>query len=463
MTTRDGGAAVRLGPPHVGVFPGGPARLVRDQATVGAAGGPARPVHGQDAPETLSAYRAAGGYRDLPGAEDLLDLVETAGLRGRGGAAFPTARKMRAVAAGPATPVVIANGEEGEPASVKDRWLLRTRPHLVLDGVRHAAAAIGADLAYVYLADAAAERAVSVALAEMPEFPMEVRVVAVEPAYVAGEETAAVRFLNGGPALPSDKPPRPYESGVAARPTLVSNVETLAHLPLITGLGVPAYREAGTERSPGTFLLTLGGRVRRPGLYEVPLGTPMRTAIEQLGGATAAPAGFVMGGYFGGLLNARGMDIPLDHDATAAAGAGLGCGAVTVLGGDDCPVQVAAEVMAYFDRGNAGQCGSCFNGTAAMAATLSALLAQTAADADLDHLRRWSVTLKGRGACGTLDGASNLAASLLREFPDAVRSHLDGTCPLCRTGGRIRTTAPFTAAVPGAGLPFRVSEEMDRP
>ncbi|HEY3684722.1 MAG TPA: NADH-ubiquinone oxidoreductase-F iron-sulfur binding region domain-containing protein [Streptosporangiaceae bacterium] len=411
----------------VGVLPGGPARLVRPDGRV----------------ETLGAYRAGGGYRDLPAAAELLDLVEAAGLRGRGGAAFPAARKMRAVRAAGGRPVVLANGEEGEPASVKDRWLLRTRPHLVLDGVRHAAAAVGADLAYVYVSDPAAERAVAGAAAELTGLPFEPRVVRVGPAYVAGEETAAVRYVNGGPALPSDKPPRPYESGVAGRPTLVSNVETLANLPLLTG------------GPPGTFLLTLGGRVANPGLYELPFGTPMRTAIEALGGTTVRPAGYLMGGYFGGLLNARGGDLPLDYDALAAEGSGLGCGAVTVLGARDCPVHVAAEVMAYFDRSNAGQCGSCFNGTAAMSATLSALVAQTAADADLDRLRRWSATLRGRGACATLDGAAALAASLLREFPGAVRAHLDGSCPPCRTDSRIGRAAPFAVQVPGIPAELR--------
>ncbi|MGW4796601.1 NADH-ubiquinone oxidoreductase-F iron-sulfur binding region domain-containing protein [Nonomuraea sp. NPDC004297] len=419
---------------RVGVLPGGPARLAR----VG------------HRAESLGDYRAAGGHRELPAGTELIGLIETSGLRGRGGAAFPAARKMRAVRAGAGRPVVVANGEEGEPTSVKDRWLLRHRPHLVLDGVRHAAAATGADLAYVYLSDPVAGRSMLDAVAELPDPPVEVRVILVEPGYVAGEETAAVRFINGGPAKPADKPPRPFESGVAGRPTLVSNVETLANLPLITGMGVRAYREAGTERSPGTFLMTLGGRVERPGLYELPLGTMMRTAIESFGGTTGAPAGFLMGGYFGGLLNARGQDLALDYDTMAAEGSGLGCGAVTVLDARDCPVRVAAEVMAYFDRGNAGQCGSCFNGTAAMSAVLSALAAQTAAVADLDRLRRWSVTLKGRGACATLDGAAALAASLLREFPDAPAIHIEGSCPLCRAGERVGQSAPFAVDVPGA-------------
>lgn len=404
---------------------------------------------GTDRRESLAEYRDGGGYREIPDGAALLDLVDAAGLRGRGGASFPTGRKLRAVRRAGGRPVVVANGEEGEPTSVKDRWLLRSRPHLVLDGVLHAAAAVGADLAYVYVSDAEAERSVADAIAELPSQPVQLQVTKVEPGYVAGEETAAVRYLNGGPAKPTDKPPRPFESGVDGRPTLVSNVETLANLPVLTRLGPDGFRDVGTERSPGTFLMTLGGRCARPGLYELPLGTPMGVAIEALGGTTGRPAGFLMGGYFAGLLGERGLDLPLDHDALVAEGSGLGCGAVTVLGPDDCPVHVAADVMAYFARENAGQCGSCFNGTAAMSATLSALLEQKATGEDLERLRRWSVFLRRRGACGTLDGAAQLAASLLREFPQVVQLHLDRSCTGCGSDRAVGPTAPFALEVPG--------------
>jgi NADH:ubiquinone oxidoreductase subunit F (NADH-binding) len=159
--------------------------------------------------------------------------------------------------------------------------------------------------------------------------------------------------------------------------------------------------------------------------------------------------GFLIGGYFGGLLNRRGLDLALDYDTIKAAGSGLGCGAVTVLGEQDCPVRVAAEVMAYFARENAGQCGSCFNGTAAMSAVLSALVAGTAGPEQLERLEYWSVFLVRRGACGTLDGAAHLAASLVREFPALTRQHLSASCEICLAGGSLGLDAPFALAVPG--------------
>lgn len=409
-------------------------------------GGP-RLLTDRGAREGLAAYRAGGGYRTPPDSGELLELVEASGLRGRGGASFPTARKMRAVRAGDGPPVVVANGEEGEPTSVKDRWLLRHRPHLVLDGARYAAAAVGADLVHVYLADPDAERSVAAALDEVGPLGVDVRVVRVAPTYVAGEETAAVQAINGGPALPTDKPPRPYESGVGGRPTLVSNVETLANLPVLARLGATAFRSAGTDRAPGTFLLTLGGSSSVPGLHELPLGVPLGVALAALGD-TEQPTGFLMGGYFGGLIGPQALEVPLDYDALVAAGSGLGCGAVTVLGPDDCPVDTAERVMAYFALENAGQCGSCFNGTAAMSAVLSALVGGFAEDGDIERLRRWSVGLRRRGACGTLDGAAQLAASLLREFPDAIRTHLAGACRHCRPAGRAPRPAPVAALLP---------------
>src|SRR5690606_31197901 len=217
---------------------------------------------------------------------------------------------------------------------------------------------VGADLAYVYVSDPRAIRSVRAALAERERTGVEIRMVTVAPGYVAGEETAAVQAAGGGPALPTDKPPRPFEAGVEGRPTLVSNVETLANLPYLAAHGPAWYRSAGTERTPGTFLLTLGGACARPGLYEVPFGPRLGDVVEDLGGAFGDPSGFLMGGYFAGLLNRRGLEIPLEYAALADAGSGLGCGAVTVLGDHDCAVAVASVVMAYFDKESAGQCGS---------------------------------------------------------------------------------------------------------
>lgn len=392
-------------------------------------------------PEDLADYTRSGGYQDLDDPERLLSEVAAAGLLGRGGAAFPLAVKLKTVRAahlvGRPT-VVIANGEEGEPASVKDRWLLRNRPHLVLDGLRLAARIVGAEQAYVYVSDPAAATAVEAALAGADTAPA-ITVVAVSPAYIAGEESAAVRVINGGPAKPTDKPPRVFEEGVAGLPTLVSNVETLAHLPYILRHGARAFRSQGTQASPGTFLATVTGAGSAPVLYELPHGTPIADLVTLHGVSPDDVSGLLMGGYFAGLLGPGAVSAGLDHETLRALGSGLGCGAVAVLTAD-CPVAVAASVLDYFDRENAGQCGSCFNGTAAMAAVTGALRDGAATAEDLARLQRWSVVLRGRGACATLDGAANVAASLLAEFPDLVRAHLAGSCDSCRA---FRAQRPF--------------------
>lgn len=402
----------------------------------------------RDGVEDGAGYLAGGGYGALPGAEEFLGEVERSGLLGRGGAAFPLAVKMRSVRAAAARhgreAVIVANGEEGEPASIKDRWLLRNRPHLVLDGLRLAASAVAATRAYVYVSDPAAARSVEQALSELDADVLgglPISVFAVDAGYVAGEETAAVRAINGGPAKPTDKPPRPYQRGVAQRPTLVSNVETLANLPYLQRHGAAAFRSAGTALSPGTFLATVSGGGVPPVLYELPHGVAVSELLDLHGIPLDQVRGMLMGGYFAGLLNREALAATLDHETLRAGGSGLGCGAMAVLT-DDCPVAVAASVLAYFGRENAGQCGSCFNGTAAMAAVAEALRDGSATAQEVERLQRWAGLLPGRGACGTLDGATNVAASLLIRFPESVADHLADACATCR-GGAFRAERPY--------------------
>ncbi|WP_193047036.1 NADH-ubiquinone oxidoreductase-F iron-sulfur binding region domain-containing protein [Mycolicibacterium baixiangningiae] len=386
--------------------------------------------------EDYADYAQSGGYGALPEPDQLLEDVELSGLLGRGGAAFPMAVKLRSVRDHGRTrggTVAIANGEEGEPASIKDRWLLRHRPHLVLDGLRLAARIVGADRAVVYVSDPESAHSVETALTQIDSTVLDgvsVSVMCVDAGYVAGEETAAVRAVNGGPAKPTDKPPRPFEEGVGGLPTLVSNVETLANLPYLHRHGARAYRAAGTPSSPGTFLATVTGGGLPPALYELPHGVALADLLTWHGIPTDRVSGVLMGGYFTGLLNRDVLDATLDHEALRRLGSGLGCGAVGVLT-DECPVAVAASVLAYFDRENAGQCGSCFNGTAAMSAVATALREGVATDEDLARLERWSVVLRGRGACATLDAAANVAASLLTAFPQVVARHLQGSCDSC--------------------------------
>jgi NADH:ubiquinone oxidoreductase subunit F (NADH-binding) len=389
--------------------------------------------------EDYTDYRSAGGYQPLEDPDHLLGQVDLSGLLGRGGAAFPLAVKLQTVRDNGATAggaVVIANGEEGEPASVKDRWLLRNRPHLVLDGLRLAAQMVRAERAYVYVSDPAAAQAVTTALDAIERevlAGLSITVLTVDPGYVAGEETAAVRAINGGPAKPTDKPPRPFEEGVGRLPTMVSNVETLALIPFLHRHGAEAFRSHGTSTSPGTFLATITGAGRPAALYEIPHGLAFTELLDIHGVPAEQVHGVLMGGYFAGLLNRDILDITLDHESLRRLDSGLGCGAITILT-DDCPVAVAAAVMAYFDRENAGQCGSCFNGTAAMSAVTEALRDGVATQEDLARLERWSVVLRGRGACATLDAATNVAASLLSAFPQVVDRHLQNTCESCRDG-----------------------------
>ena len=237
--------------------------------------------------------------------------MERSGLTGRGGAGFPTGRKLRSVAAGPGPAVVVANGAEGEPASRKDRLLLSRTPHLVLDGISLAAFAVGADRGLPGRARrrrpagwrAWRQRRRPGTVAGIDQVP--IQVVGIEGRYVASEQTAIVQHLNGGPGLPTFSPPRTHERGVAGRPTAVNNVETLAHLAMIARYGHTWFRETGTPAAPGTTLVTVSGAIARPGVYEIELGTPIGEVLMQAGGPAERPQAVLVGGYFGTWLPAR--------------------------------------------------------------------------------------------------------------------------------------------------------------
>ncbi|MFG2230753.1 NADH-ubiquinone oxidoreductase-F iron-sulfur binding region domain-containing protein [Streptomyces sp. NPDC048723] len=405
--------------------------------------------------ENADAYRATGGYDGATDPEELLAHLAASGLRGRGGAGFPAAVKLRSVRGRGGSPVVVANGEEGEPGSAKDRWLLRARPHLVLDGLARAAAVTGAVRGFVYLSDPAAGESVRRALAEHPP-PLPVEVVETGHTYVAGEETAVVRRIDGGPALPTAKPPRPFERGVGGAPTLVSNVETLARIALTATR--PDLRRA-IARS--TLVTLSGGGPPAPVLTEVPYGIPLRTLAARYG--TPDAAGALMGGLFGGLVDARGLDLPLEPAALTAAGTALGCGAIHFLAPGGCPVTTAADAAAHLAAESARQCGVCVSGTAAVGKALHGLAAGTAGPDTADSLLRWSQGLTGRGACGLLDAAAGIAGSLLRSFPGLVRSHLAAPCPVCADATPEDGRRRLTVAVPGVASPFTAAPDTPVP
>jgi len=370
--------------------------------------------------------------------EEIITLAESAGLRGHGGASFPTARKLRAVASRRGRAVVVANGSEGEPASNKDRALLRDLPHLVLDGVAVAARAVGARDAIVVISreDARSTRSLELALRDRasarlagdPRFEL----FEIEPSYLAGQETALVSALNGGPAKPTFAPPLPFERGVRGRPTLVQNVETLAHLALIARHGADWFRELGTERDPGSALVTVSGAVAAPGVYEIERGMSLSELLDVVG-VTDSVAGVLIGGYFGTWLPPDiAPDVRLSGEHLSDHGASLGAGVIAVVGAGACPVAEATRIADWFAAESAGQCGPCVNGLHAIADTVHQLATGTAARTACDDLERWAHDMRRRGACQHPDGAIRFITSALRVFEHELRDHARrGPCDRC--------------------------------
>src|SRR5579864_1359062 len=367
----------------------------------------------------------------------LIELVDAAGLRGRGGAAFPVAVKLRAVAGRRGRKMVLANGAEGEPASKKDRALLRELPHLVLDGVAFAAAAVGAEQALIAVpeTDLDSLRAVQNAieerrLARLPGEP-ELTVLATPKRYIVGQESALISLINTGFARPTFDS-RPFERGVRQAPTLVQNVETLAHLALIARYGPRWFRQLGTDEDSGSALISLGGAVRSPGVYEIEQGTPL-TDVLAIGGADRSLAAVLIGGYFGSWVSAA--DAPrllLSRGELAPFGASLGAGVIVALPEHSCGVAETARVAAYLADESAGQCGPCVNGLNAIADTLAALAAGTAPAGARHDVDRWCHELPRRGACAHPDGAARLIGSALRVFAAEFEAHARrGPCQRC--------------------------------
>ncbi len=376
--------------------------------------------------EMLDAHAARLGARPL-GAADVLSTLDASGLRGRGGGGFPVATKWSAVASRSVrSRAVLINGAEGEPLSHKDRLLMAARPHLVLDGAAIAAETLGADhvVLYVGAAHTAARESMRRALLERPtEERQRTRFVVAPPRYVAGEESAAVHCVNDGIALPTNTPPRPFERGIAGNPTLVQNVETLAHVAMIARFGSGWFHSIGAG-APGTVLLTVSGAVGTAGVVEVPHGAAVAEAVEAAGGLSETPQAVLLGGYFGTWMDARAAwPLQLDAVAMRAAGVTLGCGVVAVLGADSCGVLATERVISYLADESARQCGPCVFGLRAIAEAVQRLAAGIAQLDDLSRARRWAGQLGGRGACSHPDGAARMLLSALDVFADEFARH----------------------------------------
>ena len=381
-------------------------------------------------------YGPLPAYPGRAGRSRLIEAINAAGLRGRGGAGFPTGRKLRAVATAGRGAVVVANGCDGDPASDKDHALLDVAPHLVIDGALLAAHAVGASEIFLCVhRDDNLAQWLTRGLADRPTGEPAVRVVQVPSRHVSSEASALVKFLNTGDARPTSKPPHTAERGVRGRPTLVDNVETLAHIALIARYGPRWFQECGTADSPGTALFTISGAVSSPGVYEAALGTQMARVLRLAGEPVAPVQAVLVGGYGGTWLPLPiGADLRLDHAGLRAAGASLGVGALWVLPAAACGLAETARVLRYLAGESAAQCGPCMFGLPAIVDDVESLaLGRRDAPQALRRLRGRLPVITGRGACGHPDGAVRLAASALTTFEHDLGAHLAGRpCPRTR-------------------------------
>jgi NADH-quinone oxidoreductase subunit F len=403
--------------------------------------------------EELDDYRARGGYEALVKAvkdtpENLIREISDAGLRGRGGAGFPTGKKWALTRERPEQPhYLVMNGGEDEPGSIKDRLLMENLPHLVLEGVILAAYAIGASKAYLYINAnyKAATESVTDALAEAQtagyygqsilgsNFSLDVEITPAPHNYVAGEDTAALEVIEGKKPLPRQKPPFPVTVGLFGKPTSVNNVETLANVGPIILRGASWYRGFGTADSPGTMIFALNEDVHRPGIYELPFGTPLRHLIEDCGGGLksgkkikavmpAAPSS--------AFLTADKIDTPLDHRSMREAGSVLGCGVVRLIGAGTCIVEEVLKISEFFTTESCGQCPACRMETNTLTSLLKKVQQGQGGRPILEQFGKVLAFNKGKGFCTLIAMPGPPIESALNLFPRDFESHLTtGKCP----------------------------------
>ena len=393
-------------------------------------------VHGP-----LPGEHGRGRRRARDRAEGLVAEIERAGLLGRGGAAFPTATKMRAVASSRGRAIVLANGAEGEPASLKDHTLIELLPHLVIDGAVLAAEAVNADEAIIAVCELAVDGldSVAVALEERAGAPgrsgssPRLTLAVVPSHYVAGQESALVNYVNGGPAKPLFTPPMAFEKGVRRRPTLVNNVETLAHMALIGRHGAGWFRQLGTPSQPGSALVTLSGPIAHPGVYEVEHGASLRSLIEAGGGAAAGLRGALLGGYSGAWVDAEHLHgVALSDEHLAPHEATLGAGVVLLLSEHACPVAETARLSRWLAGQSARQCGPCVHGLDALADVFARLAEGSATGKPAERIDRLASLVARRGACGHPDGTLRVLFSALETFGAEFADHArHGPCEAC--------------------------------
>ena len=405
-------------------------------------------------PEVIEEYIGTGGYQALGKVltemtpDDVIQVLLDSGLRGRGGAGFPTGLKWKLAKGNDADQkYVCCNADEGDPGAFMDRSVLEGDPHAVLEAMTIAGYAIGASQGYIYVRAEypIAVQRLKIAIEQAREmellgddifgsgfsFNIDLRLGA--GAFVCGEETALMVSIEGNRGEPRPRPPFPAQKGLFGKPTILNNVETWANIPQIILNGPEWFSSMGTEKSKGTKVFALGGKIHNTGLVEVPMGTTLREIIEEIGGGIPNGKKFKAaqtGGPSGGCIPAEHFDIPIDYDNLVAIGSMMGSGGLIVMDEDDCMVDIAKFFLEFTVEESCGKCTPCRIGTKRMLEILEKITKGQATMADLDKLEELCYYIKANSACALGQTAPNPVLSTLKYFRDEYVAHIvDKTCP----------------------------------
>jgi NADH-quinone oxidoreductase subunit F len=409
-------------------------------------------------PENIYDYIAEGGYGTLPGIlqrlpQEVVQQIKDSGLRGRGGAGFPTGTKWElARNAQSKQKYVICNADEGDPGAYMDRTILESNPHQILEGLVISAYAVGAERAIIYVRSEypLAVKIIRKAIRQAKElgllgqgvlgssFDLDVSVFEGSGAFVCGEETALIQSVEGYRGMPQHRPPYPVHHGLNGRPTVINNVKTLASVPPIVTRGSDWFRGIGTPQSPGTAIFSIVGDVTHPGLVEIPMGVSLRTLIFDICGGIPNKKKFKavqIGGPSGGCLSADFLDTPIDFDSLAAAGAMMGSGGMVVMDEDSCLVDVSRFFLDFTQNESCGKCTFCRIGTHHLLSILERLTTGEGQEADLELLQTLSEDVKAGSLCGLGRTAPNPVLTSLKYFREDYDAHVkEKRCPgmVCR-------------------------------
>ncbi|MCA1832604.1 MAG: NADH-quinone oxidoreductase subunit NuoF [Actinomycetota bacterium] len=401
---------------------------------------------GAESSDTYDGYTRTGGYEGLRAAlemspDQIIDMVKAAGLRGRGGAGFPTGVKWGFIPRERKPTYLVCNADEGEPGTFKDRELMERDPHQLIEGIAIASYAIEAAQAYIYCRGefAFAGRQLERAIAEAydqgilgkrvagSDYSLDVILHRGAGAYICGEETALLESLEGKRGQPRLRPPFPATNGLYDQPTVVNNVETLSTVPHIIKNGADWFKQWGTEKSPGTKMFCVSGDVERPGNYEGPLGMPVREVIDGFAGGVKGGKklkAFTPGGSSTPLLTAAHLDAGMDFESIAAAGSLLGTGAIIVLAEDACMVRATYRFMKFYEHESCGKCTPCREGCFWLSQVLHRIENGSGRSEDMKLLTDVSNNIFGRSFCAFGDGAVSPVLSSVKYFADEYTEHI---------------------------------------